>query len=227
MKNENTYKSIWETLSKIDCSEHIEQIQYGNRKPLSYLSWAWAWGILMEHYPQATYKFVQQPDTGVPYIQMPDGTAEVRCIINIDNCQREMWLAVMDNKNNSVVNPSSTQINYSKMRCLTKCLAMFGLGHFIYAGEDIPSGEDKKPEDAKNKKSEVKDKHDEAWAKLFVESIELLIKKSKTVEGLESLYANDTNKPQFNILKERYADMSEEILNKFKLKKTEIQNEEN
>lgn len=218
MKNENTYKSIWETLSKIDCSEHIEEIQYSNRK-LKYLSWAWAWGILMEHYPQATYKFVQQPDTGVPYIQMHDGTAEVRCIINIDNCQREMWLAVMDKKNNSVANPSSTQINYSKMRCLTKCLAMFGLGHYIYAGEDIPNGEDKKPE--------VKDKHDEAWAKLFVESMELLIKKSKTVEGLESLYKSDTNKPQFNILKERYADMSEEILSKFKLKKTELQNEEN
>ena len=112
------------------------------------------------------------------------------------------------------------------MRCLTKCLAMFGLGHYIYAGEDIPSGEDKKPEDAENKKPEVKDKHDEAWAKLFVESIELMIKKSKTVEGLESLYKSDTNKPQFNILKERYADMSEEILGKFKLKKTELQNEE-
>ncbi len=104
------------------------------------------------------------------------------------------------------------------MRCLTKCLAMFGLGHYIYAGEDIPSGENKKPE--------VKDKHDEAWAKLFVESMELMIKKSKTVEGLESLYKSDTNKPQFNILKERYADMSEEILGKFKLKKTELQNEE-
>ena len=217
MKNENTYKSIWETLSKIDCSEHIEQIQYGNRK-LSYLSWAWAWGILMEHYPQATYKFVQQPDTGIPYIQMHDGTAEVRCIITIDNCQREMWLAVMDKKNNSVANPSSTQINYSKMRCLTKCLAMFGLGHYIYAGEDIPNGEDKTPE--------VEDKHDEAWAKLFVDSMELLVKKSKTVEGLESLYKSDTNKPQFNILKERYADMSKEILSKFKLKKTELQNEE-
>jgi len=24
------------------------------------------------------------------------------------------------------------------MRCLTKCLALFGLGHYIYAGEDVP-----------------------------------------------------------------------------------------
>ena len=27
------------------------------------------------------------------------------------------------------------------MRCLVKCLAMFGLGHYIYAGEDLPSAE--------------------------------------------------------------------------------------
>jgi hypothetical protein len=107
------------------------------------------------------------------------------------------------------------------MRCLVKNLAMFGLGMSVFAQWDnhLPSKE-------KDKKPEVKDKHDEAWAKLFVESMELMIKKSKTVEGLESLYKSDTNKPQFNILKERYADMSEEILGKFKLKKTELQNEE-
>ena len=79
----------------------------------------------------------------------------------------------------------------------------------------------------KDNKPEVKDKYDEAWAKLFAESMELLIKKSKTVSDLQSLYTSDTNKPQFNILKERYADISEEVLNKFKLKKTELQNEEN
>ncbi len=79
----------------------------------------------------------------------------------------------------------------------------------------------------KIEKPEVKDKHDEAWAKLFAESMELLIKKSKTVSDLTSLYTNDTNKPQFNILKERYADISDEILNKFKLKKTELENKEN
>ena len=27
------------------------------------------------------------------------------------------------------------------MRCLTKNLAMFGLGHYIYAGEDLPEAE--------------------------------------------------------------------------------------
>ena len=33
---------------------------------------------------------------------------------------------------------SMFDINKTIMRCLTKNLAMFGLGHYIYAGEDIP-----------------------------------------------------------------------------------------
>ena len=90
----------------------------------------------------------------------------------------------------------------------------------------LPSEEkDDKPKD--KPKDKPVDKHDEAWAKLFVESIELLIKKAKTVDSLQSLYTSPTNKEQFNILKDRYSEMSDEILNKFKLKKTELKNEEN
>ena len=37
---ELTYKDVWDTLSKIDCSDHIEK-----KMNLSYLSWAWAWGM--------------------------------------------------------------------------------------------------------------------------------------------------------------------------------------
>ena len=44
----------------------------------------------------------------------------------------------MDNRNQSVLKPTSTQINNTLMRCLTKNLAMHGLGLYIYAGEDIP-----------------------------------------------------------------------------------------
>ena len=118
---ELTYKEVWDKLSKIDCSDKIEK-----KGKLTYLSWAWAWGILQEHYPQAQYLFYQGEDD-VPYVKYPDGTGEVRCRISIDNLTREMTLCVMDFKNNAVKNPNSSQVNNSKMRCLTKCLAMFGL----------------------------------------------------------------------------------------------------
>ena len=41
---------IWDTLSKIDCSKHIEK--KGN---LTYLSWAWAYGIMMDNYPEMQF----------------------------------------------------------------------------------------------------------------------------------------------------------------------------
>jgi hypothetical protein len=49
-----------------------------------------------------------------------------------------MWLPVMDSRNNAILQPRMTEINKTIMRCLTKNLAMFGLGLYIYAGEDLP-----------------------------------------------------------------------------------------
>ena len=38
----------------------------------------------------------------------------------------------------AMLNPPATEIANTKMRCLVKALAMFGLGHYIYAGESLP-----------------------------------------------------------------------------------------
>ena len=199
---ELTYKEVWDKLSKIDCSEKIEK-----KGKLTYLSWAWAWGILQEHYPQAQYLFYQGEDD-VPYVRYPDGTGEVRCRISIDNLTREMTLCVMDFKNNAVKNPNSSQVNNSKMRCLTKCLAMFGLGHYIYAGEDLPedveddidnlddeteSKEEPTPVETPTEDVEVdKGYGTEAWAELFVKSFLELAKLSKTKDAMTSYYKNNT-----------------------------------
>jgi len=122
-----TFADVWKTLGSIDCSEHAE-----DKNGLTYLSWAWAWGITMEHYPYAQYEML-------PNEVLPNDTVIVWCKVTIGHLSRSMWLAVMDFKNKPVVNPTSTQIANSRMRCLTKCLSMFGLGHYIYAGEDLPS----------------------------------------------------------------------------------------
>ena len=126
------YSEIWNTLSSVNCNEHVK-----SKNGLTFLSWAWAWGILMKEYPQATYAF-REP------VYFENGTCEVWVDVQIDDCTRAMWLPVMNYKNQSVPNPSSRDISDTRMRCLTKCLAMFGLGHYIYAGEDIP--QDDKPE---------------------------------------------------------------------------------
>jgi hypothetical protein len=196
---EITYKEVWDNLSKIDCSDKIEK-----KMNLSYLSWAWAWGVLQEHYPQAQYLFYQG-ESDVPYVQYPDGTAEVRCRVSIDNLTREMTLSVMDYKNNAVQNPNSRQVNDTKMRCLVKCLAMYGLGHYIYAGEDVPSADKepvKKEKPVKEEPTPVETPTEdveadkgygtEEWAELFVKSFLDLAKLSKTKDAMTSYYKNNT-----------------------------------
>ena len=166
-----TYKSVWDDLSNIDCSEHIDTVEFGNTK-LSYLSWAWAWAMLMEKYPEAQVKYYENKETGIPYIQMPDGTAEVRCRVSItDGIWREMWLPVMDNRNKAIPNPNSRQVSDSKMRCLVKCLAFFGLGHHIYAGEDIPKKTNIEQENI-SEKPKAKAKK-EKWVKPLVKTMTL------------------------------------------------------
>jgi hypothetical protein len=142
MANEkNVYKEVWDTLSKVDVSEHIE-----TKMGLSYLSWAWAWGTLMKYYPEAEYLFDEEKF-------YPDGSCRVECSVFIRGCERKMWLPVMDNRNNAISNPNSRQISDAKMRCLVKNVSMFGLGHYIYAGEDTPEDVPAKKEEAKAPKA--------------------------------------------------------------------------
>lgn len=133
---------VWMKLAAVDCSGKINK-----KMNLSYLSWAWAWSELMNNYPESTYEFKE------PIIDSA-GSVEIWCDVTIKDGEKEltrsMWLPVMDHKNNSIIKPSSRQISDTRMRCLTKCLAMFGLGHYIYAGEDLPDPEvSKAADDAK------------------------------------------------------------------------------
>jgi hypothetical protein len=142
----NVYKEVWDTLSKVDVSEHTD-----NKGGLTYLSWAWAWGTLMKHYPEAEYFFEDEKF-------FPDGSCQVEAGVVIRGNDRRMWLPVMDYRNNAIMNPDARKISDTKMRCLTKCISMWGLGHYIYAGEDLPEDIPPKKEEAKAPKTPKKDK---------------------------------------------------------------------
>lgn len=126
-------KEVWLTLAAVDCSAKVEK-----KMNMSYLSWAWAWAQLMNSYPESDYSFD-------PPIKDDAGTVEVWCTVSVTEgdkaLNRSMWLPVMDHKNNAIINPTSRQVSDTRMRCLVKCLAMFGLGHYLYAGEDLPDQE--------------------------------------------------------------------------------------
>ena len=153
------FADIWNTLSKVDCSEHLEDKQTG-KNTLKYLSWAWAWGIAMKHYPEATYTIREWE--GKPWLNDPVLGVLVMTEVDIGGNKRGMWLPAMDGANNALKDHDYTytvkgyngpiektvkavdmmDINKAIMRCLVKNLAMFGLGLNVYAGEDLPVGEE-------------------------------------------------------------------------------------
>jgi len=194
-KKEDT---IWKKLSAINCSDFVET--KGN---LTYLSWSHAWQLIMENYPKATYRFKEWEGYDVLYYK--NGTGSVACEVTIDGVTREMWLAIMDHRNQAVANPSSTQVSNTKMRCLTKCLAMFGLGHYIYAGEDLP----------KDSESVVSTDNDKA------EKIFKAIGSASQVAKLKAVWGNG-NGNWVSKLEKSNPDLHYKIFTAFKLKEKEL-----
>lgn len=155
--------STFEKLSSVNVNEHTEK-----KNNLTYLSWAWAWSEFKKVYPEATYK-IWRDEEGRPYIFDPRLGYMVFTSVTVGDLTHEMWLPVMDNKNSAMkdvkyqfkrgyktidVEPATMfDVNTAIMRCLVKNLAMFGLGLYIYAGEDIP--EEEKPDPPKGKVKSV------------------------------------------------------------------------
>ena len=213
-----TYGEVWETLSKVDVSKHTEE-----KMKLTYLSWSRMWMLLCEHYPQAQYEFVDFD--GVPYKTLPDGTAEVVTRIMIDDLVREMRLPVMDYKNNPVVNPHARQVSDNAMRCLVKCVAMFGLGISVFTGmadETLPDetkDEQPKGKKAPSKKAEpVKEEVVEedamgskGWADAFVHGFVETLALYDTRDKIVNAYKSETNRQAIGTLKDKFPKHKEAL----------------
>ena len=117
------------------CAINVNDIVEKKGK-FDYLSWAHAWKIFKEAHPLATYE-VLKTDAGMPYF-IDDCGAFCFTRVTVDELTHEMWLPVMDMQNKAVKAPDAMQVNKAIMRCLVKNLAMFGLGLYSYAGEDLP-----------------------------------------------------------------------------------------
>lgn len=132
---EQALQSPWEILSRIDVSEKIEK-----KNGMSYLSWAWAWGKLKEHYPGASFTKHTRAD-GVPYFMDMQGYAFVTVTVALndaDDSRVTETFPVLDHRNKPIQGPTAFDVNNALQRCLTKAIAYLGLGHYIYAGEDLP-----------------------------------------------------------------------------------------
>lgn len=133
--------TVFETLNTVNVNEHTEK-----KNGLTYLSWAWAWGELLKRYPDSTYTIYENRD-GWNY--HTDGkTCWVKTGVTVDGKEYIEMLPVMDFKNRSIPADAVTSFDVNKaiQRSLTKAVARHGLGLYIYAGEDLPEGEEIKPE---------------------------------------------------------------------------------
>lgn len=122
----------YKELRKIDVGDHVEK-----KNGLSYLSWSWAVDTLLQHDPMATWDFPEPKYYGE--------TVMVFCEVSAFGKVMKMHLPVMDYKNQAVKNPDSRKISDSQMRCLAKCIACFGIGLYLYSGEDLPSDDSASP----------------------------------------------------------------------------------
>lgn len=158
----------FEELSKISVNDHTE-----NKNGLTYLSWTWAWSEIKKQCPNATYEILKF-ENNLPYVYDENTGYMVFTKVTIDDKTYEMWLPVMDGNNKAMLNHPYTykvkeykdgkwtggyaeksveaatmfDINKTIMRCLVKNIAMFGLGIYIYAGEDLPEGYEISKEEA-------------------------------------------------------------------------------
>ncbi len=162
-------KTMFEKLSGLNVNEHTE-----NKNGLTYLSWVWAWSEIKKQYPDAKYIIKKFGFNNLPYVYDENTGYMVFTEMTIGNQSYEMWLPVMDGNNKAMLNHPYTykvkeykdsrwtggyveksveratmfDINKTIMRCLVKNIAMFGLGIYIYAGEDLPEGYEISKEEA-------------------------------------------------------------------------------
>ena len=149
-------KIYFDTLYQMNMNDKCEK-----KENLTYLTWSEAWKAFKSIYPSATYRVINNPDTKMPYFVDPNIGIMVFTEITADELTYQMFLPVMNNANRSmklqpyqyqVWNKQNRQyenrtceaatmfdVNKTIMRCLVKNMSMFGLGLYIYAGEDVPS----------------------------------------------------------------------------------------
>lgn len=117
-------------LRKINVNEHTEK-----KGRFTYLSWTWAVDQLLQNDPSATWSF------GDPVYF--NETLMVFCTVNAFGKSMTCQMPVINNQNKAIPNPNAMDVNTAMMRCLTKTISLFGLGLYIYSGDDLPFEDEK------------------------------------------------------------------------------------
>lgn len=216
-------------LSSLNVNDKTEK-----KNGLTYLSWSNAWLEFKKVYPTATYNVVKNPQTGLPYFVDPAVGIMVFTEVEADGLKYSMWLPVMDGANKAMKNQPYTyqvwnkttkqyenrkveaatmfDINKAIMRCLTKCLAMHGLGIYLYNGEDMPETVESSTEETQQNATPVKTRKRKSNDRY--DGIRQAINAANTTQELTALYHQHENEvknnPQILAL---FTERKEQLLN--------------
>lgn len=137
-------KTAYKVLSEIDVTKKSEK-----KGRFDYLSWAYAWAIVKDKYPNANRKVYESETTELNYFT--DGkTGYVKvgfCLEGYDNTKEKNalglehidYLPIKNNLNQSIplANITSFAVNTSIQRSTAKAIGMHGLGLSLWVGEDL------------------------------------------------------------------------------------------
>ena len=173
-------KNYFTELNAINVSDKTEK-----KNGLTYLSWAWAWGELKKLHPDATYTVYENKDG---WLYHTDGrTCWVKTGVTVNGIENIEYLPVMDFCNNSIPadKVTSYDVNKAVQRSLTKAVARHGLGLYIYAGEDLPEGEEKPQEKQTEKPPKAKPSAEITCTKCGVKIEPVIAKTGKIMTAQE------------------------------------------
>lgn len=219
-------------MSQIDLLNLNVNDKVEKKQDLSYLSWAWAWAEALKADPAASFEV--QMFNGKPYLEIND-TAMVWVTVTMFGKPLTCFLPVMNGANRPITlsgqeiqtrrgpiieKIDSFNVNTAIMRCLTKGLALHGLGLYIYAGEDLPEGTPEPvtikavtPDGTAMVDVKVNTEQVDANAELFAEGMMTYTNHCTDVKGLNSYWK--ANQEQLDKLKVSHPDLYDRVRNRF------------
>ena len=167
MSENKTFKQ----LNSINVNDKVK-----SKMNLNYLSWSYAWGELLNNYPDAfmtvytrsieTVETTVQEDkeNGITKTTTAKSTQEipyfsdgrscfVKVGVTVSGVEYIEYYPIMGLKNDAIRASSvtMTDVNKAMQRAFVKACARHGLGLYIYAGEDLPEAEKAAPVEISNK----------------------------------------------------------------------------
>jgi len=137
-----TNKSVFDTLSKV-------KLTLQKKGRFNYASWAEAWSKVKSIYPEANYRVIsyKTPEKGDKLVHpiSKNGGGFVLVEVTLGNLTHQEYFPILNNFNKSIAYDMITafDVNTSIKRGLVKCLALHGLGLYVFDGDEFPQEEGK------------------------------------------------------------------------------------